>query len=224
MNKQFDRLIGLLSPHICKECGSLGRTLCNRCIINTLAINYPICLSCHGLCKKYNLCANCRLKLPFDDLIAISPRRGPMKLLVGDYKYDSQLATADVLARMFSYKMTGLYTNFTIIPIPTIDKHVRRRGFDHMKQIANAWSKYDNRPVNTKILLRTDNIAQHSRTMRNRSEVTKSLSLLPCPMPERIIILDDIWTTGSTLIAAANILKNAGAKHLVGVVVLYQPH
>lgn len=225
MNKRIDQVLSLLSPHICKGCGRIGETLCERCIINTLNSNYPICLSCRRVCKNHNLCLACINKLPFDDLIAIGPRRGTLMRLVGDFKYNSELASSDAIASLLSRKIDGMYKDFTIVPIPTIDKHIRQRGFDHMLAVTRAWSRLDNCPMNNKLLFRSNNVSQHTLTSSERCKAASESILihdrLPCP--DNVIILDDIWTTGATMMTVAKKLKQAGAHHVVGVVVAVQP-
>lgn len=231
MNKRFDCLLSLLSPHICKGCNALGSTLCKCCIINMLRQKYPICLICKRLCKNNNLCVTCQGKSsqPFNDIIAVGPRHGALKRLIGDYKYNSEIASAGVIAdllygRLAQYSSNG--SNFTLVPIPTIDKHIRERGFDHMLEVARCLSRLQNLPLNNKILGRTNNLSQHSlsrddrRILIGRSIILEQTSNLP----NNIVLLDDIWTTGSTLLTTAEKLKKADVRRIVGLVVAFQPN
>ena len=134
MSLLIDDIIGLLSPHICKECGSIGATYCRRCIFNTIKRNDHICLYCRQPAEHNNVCDSCCKKYHlFDDVIAIGPRKGSLKSLVGDYKYNSELASCRPIAELLAAKIAGLnqHDEIEIVPIPTISAHVRQRGFDH---------------------------------------------------------------------------------------------
>ena len=168
--------------------------------------------------------------------MAVAERSGVLKRLVGDYKYNSEVENCRPLADILSNRLQNVSIPPTavIIPVPTITSHVRSRGFDHTLYLARQLSRRINHPVNNKILIRTDNMAQHMQNASNRRKlIQKSLaisprlatgSLLPAPaIPDYVILLDDIWTTGSTMETAAKLLKGIGVKSVLGLVVLYQP-
>lgn len=227
----FDYIIGLLSPHICKNCGAVGSTYCERCILDTVKHNNPICLVCGRPCKSNNLCSLCQQTEPFNGLITLSPRLGAMKRLVGDYKYNSEAESAKVLARMLAMKLrqTDIASQkLVVVPIPTVPAHVRARGFDHMLLMTKELSRMLRVKMNNKILDRSDNLAQHSLSMANRRKLIKKSLILNnrCPALSDdavYLVLDDIWTTGSTMRTAAELLHKAGARHVVGATITYQP-
>lgn len=230
----IDNLLSTIAPHICKECGYEGETLCNRCIFNKVNNVKPICLMCGLPTKETDLCNECRKKqYCFNDLITVGPRRGALKRLVGDYKYNSEVASCCSIARILAERINRLdldLSNYVIIPIPTIDQHIRERGFDHMLYVTRQLVKYTELKMNNKLLARSDNMSQHNqsgktrRTMIKKSIVaSRKLQSNPNLMPRKVIILDDIWTTGSTLSAAAEICRKYGAKEIIGLTVVYQP-
>lgn len=227
----FDYIIGLLSPHICKNCGAVSSTYCERCILDIVKHNNPICLVCGRPCKSNNLCSLCKQAEPFDGLITLSPRIGSMKRLVGDYKYNSEVESARILAKMLAMKLRQtdmMLQKLMVVPVPTVPAHVRARGFDHMLLVAKGLSKMLRVQMNNKILDRSDNLAQHSLSMVNRRKLIKKSLILNSHHPALpddavYLVLDDIWTTGSTMRTAAELLHKAGAKQVVGVVITYQP-
>lgn len=232
-----DNLLGAISPHICKGCGAIGLSFCRCCISDVIKRNHPICLYCGAACSDNNLCKSCCKKHKcFDDLLAVAERSGALKRLVGDYKYNSEIECCRPLADILSNRLQNVSMPSTavIIPVPTIPSHVRSRGFDHTLYLARQLSRRINRPVDNKILIRTDNMAQHMQNASNRRKlIQKSLAisprlttggLFPAPaIPDYAILLDDIWTTGSTMETAAKLLKSVGVKSVLGLVVLYQP-
>lgn len=181
-----------------------------------------------------NLCGVCRKKRHrFNNLISVGPRCGALKQLVGDYKYNSEVASCRSIARLLAERINRLdldLRDYVIIPIPTIDQHIRERGFDHMLYVARQLVKYTELKMNNKLLARSNNMSQHNqsgktrRTMIKKSIVaSRKLQSNPNLMPRKVIILDDIWTTGSTLSTAAEICQKYGAKETIGLTVAYQP-
>ena len=115
----IDDILGLLSPHICKGCGSVGATYCRCCIFNTIKRNDHICLYCRQPAEHNNVCDSCCKKYHlFDDVIAIGPRKGSLKLLVGDYKYNSELASCRPIAELLAAK----------IAVENVDKYLTKSG------------------------------------------------------------------------------------------------
>ena len=230
----IDNLLSIFAPHICKECGYEGKTLCSRCIFNIVNNVKPACLMCGLPSEGSNLCGACRKRRHrFNNLISVGPRCGALKQLVGDYKYNSEVASCRSIARLLAERINRLdldLRDYVIIPIPTIDQHIRERGFDHMLYVARQLVKYTELKMNNKLLARSDNMSQHNqsgktrRTMIKKSIVaSRKLQSNPNLMPRKVIILDDIWTTGSTLSTAAEICQKYGAKEIIGLTVAYQP-
>ena len=159
---------------------------------------------------------------------------------MGDYKYNSELASCRPIAELLAAKIAGLnqHDEIEIVPIPTIPAHVRQRGFDHTCMVAKQLAKLSNLRENNKILARADNSSQHTLSGKERrTHITKSLLLsekyrrviesngkmASPPIPHTALVLDDIWTTGATMETAAKLLRSIGVQKIIGLVVLYQP-
>lgn len=221
---------------------------------------------CDRPCKINNLCLECRRtnKL-FDEVIVVGERSGSLGRLIGDYKYHSEVASCRPIAQLVynRFRQCGA-SGSAIIPIPTIPKHIRERGFDHMLLVAKELSKLSGIKVNTKLLTRADNTSQHTLSASERRKMIKKSLVLKTPpllgevlnnseakgsrnvknahlpkptrwlrhlpalggrvsIPNTAILLDDIWTTGSTLKTAATLLRSIGVKHIIAIAILKQP-
>lgn len=225
----IDSLVGLLAPHICKECGRVGSTYCSCCVFNTTKRNYPICLFCGQSCKSNNLCPACRHRHPeFSQLYCIGERRGSLRHLVGDYKYNSEMASCHPLAQLLANRLSfATLSDAVIVPIPTISAHIRQRGFDHMLLLAQQLGKLVDCRVDSRLLYRTNNVSQHQLSLADRRKLIKSSLAVRRPQstaaPSTVLLLDDIWTTGSTMMAAADLLRSIGIERIIGCVVVQQP-
>lgn len=227
----LDDLLSLIAPHICKRCGVVGSTYCERCINDTLKETKPFCVYCGALTEKSNLCDKCRKRSPFDDIYVVGYRRGALKRLVGDYKYHSEVASCRPIARLLCNRLrpADLPEDLAVASIPTIPAHIRRRGFDHMRLVARQMRGISPRRVNVRLFIRTDNTSQHELNERQRHERIKGSLVLNAKyiarhgVPQSVLIIDDIWTTGATLEWAATLLREAGVEKIYAGVVCRQP-
>jgi predicted amidophosphoribosyltransferase len=90
-----------------------------------------------------------------------------------------------------------------------------------MKLVARRLALRRNLLCEPNLLRRTDNVSQHSANLRQRQkQAVHAFIINPNrPMPRRILLIDDIYTTGATTRAAAELLKKYGAKEIwLGVV------
>jgi ComF family protein len=227
MNDYIDKFLGLLAPHICKACQTTGATLCECCIINITKQKFPACVVCGHLItskKRGNLCNICVKSLPFDRIYAVGWRQPALRQLVGDYKYFSQRSSAPVIAKLLDQTLPKLTNNVVIVPVPTIRKHIRQRGFDHNLLVGRQLAKIRHLSLN-RWLIRQDNSVQHQASLIQRQFQAERAFMVKSglALPDTVLLLDDIWTTGATLSAAAKLLKKHGVKTVIGAIVAVQP-
>jgi len=224
----IDWILGWVSPHICEGCSETGKTLCERCKINILQQKWEKCVRCEcevtfsELAKYGNVCCGCAKELPFHKVFVVGKRTAILKKLVGNYKYfsrrESAVAIADLMDSVLPKKLPD---DFVVVSIPTIPKHIRERGFDHMKLVVRQLSRKRNLQCNLNLLLRNDNISQHTANLKQRQkQAQQAFSVNPrCSIPSKILLIDDIYTTGATLIATTELLQKYGVKKIwIGVV------
>ena len=111
--------------------------------------------------------------------------------MINAYKYKSVRACGDVLAEMVS--MIGDYSDATIVALPTILKHIRERGFDHTRYLADRIAYRCGANVGH-CLSRANSTVQVGATMEMRKEQAKKaymISGLPS-VEARYVLLDDV--------------------------------
>ena len=134
-------------------------------------------------------------------------RDGLLRDLIEVYKYHSVRAVASVLAETM---MGVIDSSYTLVPLPTINRHIRERGFDHIGLIC----KKTGLPVG-RVLLRNKNTVQVGASLEQRREQAKqAYSLGSVDLNKKYLLVDDVWTTGSSMMAAANLIREAGVKNL----------
>lgn len=99
-----------------------------------------------------------------------------------------------------------------MVPVPTIPRHIRQRGYDHTLLIARAFAK--NRKLKlSKSIRRLTNDTQLSKSARERNLQARSAFEVSGEIDKdkTYLLIDDIVTTGSTVKYAAKALREAGA-------------
>ena len=107
-----------------------------------------------------------------------------------------------------------------IVPLPTIRKHIRERGFDHTKIIARKLARKRGWKTQN-VLVRTKNTVQVGADNKKRKEQAKKAFGLRGKIKNdaTYLLFDDIWTTGASMMAGAELLKNGGAQKIFGAVI-----
>lgn len=103
-----------------------------------------------------------------------------------------------------------------VVPIPLHDERLCERGFDQAETLARFVAKQTKLPCR-QLLIRTRKTGkQAERTEDERKSEMKDtpFETLQFEIPKRIILIDDVWTTGSTASAAARVLKAGGAEKI----------
>lgn len=103
-----------------------------------------------------------------------------------------------------------------VIPVPLHSKRLRKRGFNQSLRLVRTI--FPHAPLGMDILTRTLNTKpQTELSMKERLRNVRNAFETASPLPEgveTILLLDDVYTTGSTVRACAKALKKAGAKEV----------
>lgn len=153
--------------------------------------------------------------MPFCKQYCLGKRKGALKELVNIYKYHSLRAAGDVLARLIVDNI-GFNEDAVLVPLPTIRRHIRERGFAHIESLAVRLSKLSPRLSSARVLRRVNSSVQVGASAEMRAkQAQEAYAVKPGFDPEkRYILLDDVWTTGSSMLAAAQKLRSEGAQNV----------
>ena len=160
----------------------------------------------------------------------------PWAGLIGRWKFHEQAALASFLAaRLLAHSSVRdlLSQVDAIIPIPPSSARLRQRGYHHTLMLARALCAQVEcpPPIWPQALLRLPGKDELSQAKRKRSERLAQMknAFLPAPATApllrgaRILLLDDVMTTGATLYSAAQVLQQAGAEQVCAAVVARTP-
>jgi len=185
-----------------------------------------ICPACLMACTDGKLHSKCKGNV--DGLISCWNYEKVTQKLIKEIKYRFYYASIDQLVELFLKQRQQskaldqfLESKPICIPVPLHYKRLRYRGFNQAELIAKKLAKVWQLPISTKILIRTKfTKPQAELTKEERVENTKDmfsvnsklLKLGKKPLTDKnILLVDDVWTTGSTCQACAKVLKNLGA-------------
>ncbi len=118
------------------------------------------------------------------------------------------------------------FNNPILIPIPMSTLRFYKRGYNHSQLIAEEFSKQLNIPVYTDILIKTEIVKQQSklRSRKDRLNNTKNTFGIinkDDVLDKHIILIDDVTTTGSTLLSARKTLEKADFKNISAICIAH---
>ncbi len=217
MKPLLDTLLELLAPTRCAGCELPGAVMCEACVSAARGIDPRwACPRC-GAPFGYITCTECwNRELAFEAAIALGILERPLSRCITLYKDAGERR----LAAQFGHLLAQALAPWDgwaecVVPIPASRAAIRRRGFDHADAIAIALAGALRVPV-TRALVHVRARDQRGLTREQRGANVVG-ALAPAPdmrMPARVILLDDVFTTGATLDAAAAVLLGMGAREV----------
>ena len=219
----LDSIISLLAPHACLSCNRTGNLLCSDCELELIDSRTSLCIGC-GEENEFGVCGKCKPDWPVDGALVFGERSGALKVLIDEYKYGHKRAAASCLARLAGSMLPYGIQSARIVPVPTVAGHIRARGYDHAALLAQNMAHLTRLSYAPLLIRRTASV-QHGASKKARISQAKTAfrarkSVDPDPL---YIVIDDIVTTGSSLRAAANELRVAGAPTIWVLALARQP-
>ncbi len=230
-----------LSPTRCCGCERPGSLVCDSCISRLALIDPAFCCTRCAAPFGSMLCTECAREalhdgtagaeqqlpeLPFERCLAMATFDAPLPRVIRSYKDAGERRLAPYLSELLLETLLhaeqaaparygGILTAADAIAfVPATATAYRRRGFDHMEAIARPLAERAHKPL-------TDALAKHGKTdqrdLGREQRRARAQGAYECVEPVvgmRLLLVDDVITTGSTLRAAASELKRAGAAHV----------
>lgn len=224
-----------LIPSQCPLCTSdaLGGALCWRChaLIERLGQEVtPRCAGCGLNLDTPPVCPDCSARPPaFDRIIAAFDYCAPGDFLIHRLKVERRFTDARMLGQMLADRVQhawpGMPDDVVLVPVPSSSQAIRRRGFNPAAEVARVLARRLERPLRPDVLRRIRD--GHKQATLDRETRLMSTSRLYDVAADvrgvRIVVVDDVMTTGSTLHSIAVLLKRAGALSVHGVVLARTP-
>lgn len=220
MKEVLQEFLNLIFPPLC--------LLCDRALVRSEGF---LCTHCQASLphlhlheeRSHLLFQKLSATLPIDEVLAylLYQKSGSTQKLLQLLKYKNYPELADLLGRHFGARLSekGYSERFDlIIPVPLHKSKLQKRGYNQSELFAKGLSESLHIPLASHLMVRTK--ASETQTRKSRLQRWLNVStIFVVPAPEkvegkRILLVDDVVTTGATLEACAETLILAGCKDL----------
>lgn len=202
------------------------RPFCVNCIRGIKTIGSPLCLRCgfpfESLVAVDHLCNQCTSrKSPVDAVRSLFRYEGPLLKLIHDFKYRGNTMLGSALGNWMAestYPYFSIEKYELIIPVPLHRWRLYARGFNQAVVLARAVAKRFEIPLDVTVLFRRKyGKPQTSLDRKSRRQNVKGVfDVLDYNRIKgyKILLIDDVYTTGSTIEECAEVLKVHGAREV----------
>lgn len=221
----------LIFPVFCLSCEKEGKIICFDCLKKIKSEPQFFCPECYQNNLEGKTCLGCRVNSFLDGAMAMNVYKDKIsRSALVEYKYNFNQETLVIFKQLIDdwlRKNPNIVREFieqkiNIVPVPLHSNRLWERGFNQAEQLAEILARRINCPLQTNWLIRfkkTNRQVGLGRKERQRNlcgvfKVEKNLS------GETIILIDDVFTTGTTLQECAKVLKQSGAKKVLALTIL----
>jgi len=237
--KVKNTFLDALFPIFCLSCKKESFWLCEECLNQTKLLDFQICPACEDiLTEKGSLCRACSTcrKSNIASLVAAVSYEDPnIKKLVHNFKYRFVSDISKPLAKLISKALVqnDIALPDLLVPVPLHPKRLRWRGFNQSFLLASCISEEIAPLTGIKILdilerkrfnrpqMQIKDYQERLQNMQNIFALNKNIDK-NIIKDKRLMLIDDIATTGATLEECAKVLKQFGAKKVFAAVVARQ--
>jgi len=226
---RFHALLDFLFPASCAYCSSPVREsrvprFCEQCWSDLSPLQGPVCPSCGRAFgspvalehSPEHECLACRKDPPrYDQALAAGIFEGPLREAIHVYKYRPLRALGGPLAAWMAEQVRMTVPLDLAMPVPLHRSRLRHRGFNQALLLAQGVCGRFSVPLSFDNLVRT----RHTRPQvelsgRERAENVRGAFAVARPgevQDRKVLLIDDVFTTGATMNECAKVLKDAGA-------------
>lgn len=215
LNFSIKTILDILFPIKCFRCGNTGSAICNKCLSYIKPAERE---------TEENIiaCFDYREKIIKDIIWSMKYNKySALGFCMGEILYNEM---QEHIEELISYNGGS---KIYIIPIPSSKNRKKYRGYNQTEYIAKGFVKNNNNfVIDTNIVIKTKDTIPQAR-IKNRKKrldnIKNSFSVLNKDLVKDkiFIIIDDVTTTGATMIEVIKILNKAGAKKVIGFAVAH---
>jgi len=232
-------VLDILYPKFCINCKKEGFYLCEDCLSLIEILDKQYCPFCFPAKTAIGgkTCLTCQKTHYLNGLyFACSYENPTIKKLIADFKYEPYMKDyAELLAFFLISHLANLnktfsnFKEFIIIPVPLFIKKQKIRGYNQAEEIAKKVSEILEIQLLLNVLIKTRPTISQTKLKREERQknIANSFSISKNWDPSspnnligrKVLLVDDVFTTGGTMDECSRILKEAGAKEVWGMAV-----
>jgi ComF family protein len=210
--KEF--ILDLIFPKFCLGCKREGTFLCEDCF-SILEIS-----TSHQKFRGKNL-ADLYFPVNYENFL--------VKKLIQNFKYPPLIKELKkelsliIFSHLLLLDKKPDFSDFVLVPIPLSKKKLKWRGFNQAEEIAKELSNFLKIPLISDCLIKIKETKdQVELSEKERKESVKGVFFVKNEekiLGKNVLLVDDVFTTGATMEEAARVLREAGVKKIVGIVI-----
>lgn len=226
----LEEMIDWIFPEKCIICNceiSKNSLFCSQCFSDLKFIEFPICQCCGKQMEisidNAQLCETClKFKREFEFCRSLLIYDKVSRRLIIKIKRKGDHATAKRICQLLAFKYQNLFSDADlIVPVPSHWTRLLKRGYNPPAIIASKISHFLKIPFRTDVLKRVLKTQyQKNKSFEERLENVNGAFLCKKDLSgKKIILVDDVLTTGATLNECAKTLKSANAEKVFGLTI-----
>ena len=229
---RFNALLDIILPPVCLGCRSEGMYVCLECLNSIELYNLLVCPICRRRDGQGRIDEYCRKEsgltrflgspLPYSD--------EKVKKIIHSFKYNYAKEAALPLSQiLIDFLDKNRFSEITkpkpekiIVPVPLFHLRERERGFNQSEELAKNISSYYNIALVSKSLIKIKNTGPQAE-IKDKGTRSKNVQGVFAVKNERLIrdkvvvLLDDVYTSGSTMRECSRVLRQSGAREVWGI-------
>lgn len=215
-------MLDLVFPVKCVVCSNSGQFLCERCKGKLTHLNRQLCPVCNKPAAFGKTHIECTSRNKLDGLISPLSYHDPRVRKIIEmlkYKFISDLATTLselILEEIKNNELENFFKDFVIIPVPLHPSRLKWRGFNQSELLAQPLSNSLGTSLKLDLVKRVKfSKPQMKLNKEERIVNIKNSFLVTAKIPkQKVLLVDDVATTKSTLHEISKVLKRAGAEEV----------
>lgn len=215
--------LSLFFPRFCLNCHRRGKYFCSSCQKKIVFNRENICPVCERPAFWGETHPRCKTRYSLDGLTSIFAYQGIIKKAIWEIKYRFVFDICQELVDLMPVADLGEFsrTSIILVPIPLFWTKRLWRGFNQSEVLGNLLAKKLGIPFISVLRRRKKTLAQVHLEEKVRKENIKGAFVIKkgVKIPKKILLFDDVWTTGATMREAAKVFKRAGAKFVWGLTI-----
>lgn len=223
----------ILYPGVCLCCGEE--------LLFRSSLEFPICTSCREalspirsdrrcpvcsvpLISETRRCTRCsRREFSFDSNFSLFEYRGKVRRIIAAFKFSNRRCLGRFIASLLLPELQRLHRGAVVVPVPGSRQSVRRRGWDPMLVVAGVLGRSAGLPVMPLLKRRRSGAQKGLHVQDRRENIRGAIELRRARgtgartrevVPGRIVLIDDIFTSGATADECAGVLRRCGAREV----------
>lgn len=220
-----EKAINLLYPRRCPVCDDIvspgGEKICPDCLKKLKLLTPPWCMKCgKKLEEEEEFCTDCgRIRHSFDRGRALYEYQSTA-ISIYRLKYGGRREYAEFFGEEMARYLGSFLEQIkpdALVPIPLHPKRFRKRGYNQAALLARELGRYAGIPVREKLLVRVKNTSplKLQNPAERQNNLKKAFNIGENDVKlKTILLVDDIYTTGATMDAAAAVLRQNGVERV----------